>query len=198
MTAMPTSDSAQDLLLAKLRQKSVFFGDFTLASGAKSNYYIDCRLTTLDAEGACLVGQAMYGMIREEIERSGAKPVAVGGLTMGADPISVAIGMNSWMQNPSAPLQIFSVRKAPKAHGQTKLIEGNFKSGDSVVIVEDTVTSGDSTLKAIDAVEQAGGKVAMVAVLADRCQGGVEKIASRGYKVLALFKKDQLLAGREG
>jgi orotate phosphoribosyltransferase len=194
---MPSFESPQDLLLTKLRKKSVFFGEFTLASGAKSSYYIDCRLTTLDAEGACLVGRAMYAMIREEIERSGVTPVAVGGLTMGADPIAVAVGMNSWMQNPEAPLQIFSVRKAPKAHGQTKLIEGNFNAGDSVVIVEDTVTRGDSTLKAIEAVEQAGGKVAFVAVLVDRCEGGSEKIAGRGYKVLSLFKREQLLAGRE-
>ncbi len=195
---MPSSFAAdREHLLAKLRKLSVFFGEFTLSSGAKSNYYIDCRLTTMDAEGACLVGRTMHALIREELERGGGAATAIGGLTMGADPISVAIGMTSWMEKPEAPLQVFSVRKAPKAYGQTKLIEGNFHAGESVVIIEDTVTRGDSTLKAIEAVEQAGGKVALVAVLVDRGEGGCDKIRERGHRVVALFKREELIASRE-
>src|SRR6184192_1942443 len=99
-------DEAKAALLNLLQKKSVFHGDFTLSSGAKSNYYIDCRLTTFDPEGAWLVGQWMY---------------------------------SQWAKDAS-PLQVFSVRKSPKAHGQTKLIEGNFKKSDTVVVIDDVVT----------------------------------------------------------
>jgi orotate phosphoribosyltransferase len=89
-------------------------------------------------------------------------------------------------------LPAFSVRKAPKAHGQTKLIEGNFAAGDSVVVLDDVVTRGDSTLRAIESVEQAGGKVAFVAVLVDREEGGSDKIRARGHKLLCAFKRVEL------
>ncbi len=193
----PASDDRQSLL-DKLRQKSVFFGDFALSSGGRSSVYIDCRLTTLDAEGACLVGRTMYTLIREAIGQLGAAPRAVGGLTMGADPIAVAIGMTSHMENPKEPLQIFTVRKAPKAYGQTKLIEGNFEPGMPVVVLDDVVTRGDSTLKAIDAIESEGGKVSFVAILVDRCEGGREKIEARGYKVFSLFTQKELVEPKTG
>ena len=86
-------------LLAKLKEKSVFFGDFLLSSGGRSSFYIDCRLTTLDPEGACLVGRVMNAMIQREIEATGVPVAAVGGLTMGADPVALAIGMTSWMES---------------------------------------------------------------------------------------------------
>jgi len=185
-------DTDRAALLAKLKEKSVFFGDFTLASGAKSTFYIDCRLTTLDAEGATLVGRVLNAMIQREIAATGAPVKAVGGLTMGADPVALAIGMTSWMEQSPALLHVFSVRKAPKAHGQTKLIEGNFFTGDTVVVLDDVVTRGDSTLRAIESVEQAGGKVAFVAVLVDREEGGADKIRALGHKVLAAFKRVEL------
>ena len=193
---MSTLDFAQakSRLLQILRAKSVFFGDFTLASGAKSNYYIDCRLTTLDSEGAALVGQVGYTLISQKAKELNVSPTGVGGLTMGADPIALATGMHSFKQNPSAPLQPFVVRKAPKSHGQTKLIEGNFKSGDKVVVIDDVVTKGDSTIAAIEAVKREGGDVAFVAVLVDRQQGGREKIEALGYTVINAFTKDDLLA----
>jgi orotate phosphoribosyltransferase len=179
-------------LLAKLKEKSVFFGDFLLSSGGRSSFYIDCRLTTLDPEGACLVGSVMNAMIQEEIAALGLPVKAVGGLTMGADPVALAIGMTSWMEKSPRLLQVFSVRKAPKGHGQTKLIEGNFATGDTVVVLDDVVTRGDSTLKAIESVEQAGGKVAFVAVLVDRAEGGADKIRSLGHKVLPVFTRAEL------
>ena len=188
-------ESDRQSLLAKLKEKSVFFGDFALSSGGRSSFYIDCRLTTLDPQGACLVGRVMNAMIQREIEAGGSALQAVksvGGLTMGADPVALAIGMTSWMESSPKLLQVFSVRKAPKAHGQTKLIEGGFASGDTVIVLDDVVTRGDSTLKAIESVEQAGGKVAFVAVLVDREEGGSEKIRALGHKVLAAFKRVEL------
>jgi orotate phosphoribosyltransferase len=184
---------AKTRLLEILRQKSVFHGDFTLASGAKSTYYIDCRLTTLDSEAAWLVGQVLYTLIKERAQQLGVSVTGIGGLTMGADPIALATGMHSFLENPSSPLQPFVVRKAPKSHGQTRLIEGNFKAGSKVVVIDDVVTKGDSTIAAIDAVRREGGEVAFIAVLVDRQQGGRQKIEGLGLPVIAVFTKDDLL-----
>jgi orotate phosphoribosyltransferase len=112
---------------------------------------------------------------------------------MGADPLALAIGMYSQFVKDTKVLEVFSVRKAPKAHGQTKLIEGNFRKGQKVVVLDDVVTRGESTLKAIDAIEQEGGKIAFVVVLVDRQEGGRRKIEERGYTVYALFTKGELL-----
>ena len=190
----PDLSQAKARLLQILRAKSVFHGDFTLASGAKSNYYIDCRLTTLDAEAAALVGQVIYNLIQQRAQELKITIKGVGGLTMGADPIALATGMRSFQENPNSPIQPFVVRKAPKSHGQTKLIEGNFKAGDKVVVIDDVVTKGDSTIAAIEAVKREGGDVAFVVVLVDRQQGGREKIEAQGYSVLSVFTKDDLLS----
>lgn len=112
---------------------------------------------------------------------------------MGADPIALAVGMYSYFLKDHPPVRTFIVRKTPKTHGQAKLIEGNFKSGDSVVVIDDVVTKGDSTIAAIQAIEKEGGKVAFVAVLVDRRQGGREKIEALGHKVFAAFTKSELL-----
>ena len=194
---METKSSIDDLrseLLAVLRAKSVFHGDFTLSSGAKSKYYIDCRLPTLDARGAWLIGQLVHALIRREEKSRKLRSDAVGGLTMGADPVALATGMVSCRAGDAEALRIFCVRKAPKGHGQTKLIEGNFKAGDTVVVVDDVVTSGNSTITAIEAVVKEGGKVAFAVVLVDRKEGGREKIEAMGYPLLALFQREELLA----
>ena len=193
MDRMLSFDQARTELADLLRSKSVFHGDFTLSSGARSNYYLDCRLTTLDPKGAWLVGQTMHTLIRKEQAARNARIDALGGLTMGADPIGLAVGMySSWVND--APLQVFSVRKAPKGHGQTRLIEGNFRKGDTVVVLDDVVTSGESTIAAINAVVKEGGTVAFVAVLVDRQEGGRERIEALGYAVVSLFVRDELLA----
>lgn len=195
MTRMLNADpsNARAALLKILRRKSVFYGDFTLSSGAKSNYYIDCRLTTLDPEGAWLVGQSVHHLIRSEEAARGLKVNAVGGLTMGADPVALAAGIFSHFAKDTPPLQVFTVRKTPKAHGQTKLIEGNFKAGDSVVVIDDVITKGDSTIAALTAVEKEGGKVAFVVALVDRQEGGRARIESLGHPVASVFTKTDLL-----
>jgi orotate phosphoribosyltransferase len=190
---MLTFDQARSELSDLLRSKSVFHGDFTLSSGARSNYYLDCRLTTLDPNGAWLVGQTMHTLIRREQAARNSRIDAIGGLTMGADPIGLAVGMFSQWVKDASPLQVFSVRKAPKAHGQTKLIEGNFRKGDSVVVLDDVVTSGESTIAAINAVVKEGGTVAFVIVLVDRQEGGRRKIEALGHSVVSLFTRDELL-----
>lgn len=190
-------DEARTALLVLLRKKSVFHGEFTLSSGARSNYYIDCRLTTFDPAGAWLVGQLMHSLIRKEQAARNVNVAAVGGLTMGADPVALAVGMYSHCAKDAAPLQVFSVRKSPKAHGQTKLVEGNFKKGDTVVVIDDVVTRGESTIAAINAIEREGGTVAFAAVLVDRQEGGRQKIEAMGHPVVALFTKGELLGGPE-
>ena len=193
MFDLPDFKSANVELLALLRQLSVFTGDFTLASGAKSNYYIDCRLTTLHPKGAWLVGNLMRHLIFAELGKGNATIKAIGGLTMGADPISLAISIASYLHDPATAVNSFVVRKAPKSHGQTKLIEGEFKAGDRVVVIDDVITTGESTIKAIDAIVQAGGIVEFAAVLVDREQGGRQNIEAKGYRTIAAFTRSALL-----
>lgn len=197
MIAMPNIQEARTALANLLRAKSIFRGDFTLRSGAKSNYYIDCRLTTLDPQGAWLVGQLMHDLIRKEQAARGVNVVAVGGLTMGADPVALATGMYSHLAKDDPPFQVFTVRKTPKDHGTTKLIEGNFKKGDSVVVIDDVVTRGESTIAAINAVKNEGGAVAFAAVLVDRQEGGRQKIEEMGHRLVALFTRKELLGEEE-
>ena len=186
-----------DVLKARLREllreKSVFQGEFTLASGAKSDFYVDSRLTALDPEGAFLIGAVGWKLVKREAAKRGLKPAAIGGLTMGADPVSLAIALASYRDDPAEALQALTVRKSPKQHGRTKLIEGNFSPGMSVVVVDDVITTGGSTLKAIDAVEEANGQVGFVVVLVDRQEGGRENIEARGIDVVPLFTREELL-----
>jgi orotate phosphoribosyltransferase len=192
-----SNEQAKAELLQLLKQKSVFHGDFTLSSGATSKYYIDCRLTTMDGRGAWLVGLLMHSLIRREEAARGLRVQAIGGLTMGADPIALATAIYSQSAGDPAPLRAFSVRKAAKAHGQTKLIEGNFSKGDSVCVIDDVVTKGDSTIAAINSVNGEAGRVAFVAVLVDRQQGGREKIEAMGYRVVPLFTRDELVGAED-
>jgi orotate phosphoribosyltransferase len=192
---MMTNTKAKSELLAFLKAKSVFYGDFVLSSGARSSFYFDCKLTTLDPEGAWLVGQVMHSMIRAEAAARNLNVNSVGGLTMGADPIALAVGMYSARVDERPPLQTFIVRKTPKGHGQAKLIEGNFKPGDLVVVLEDVVTRGESTIQAINAVVKEGGKVAFVAVLVDRQEGGSQKIEAMGYPVISAFRREDIIQG---
>lgn len=190
---MPLPTASKSRLLEILKAKSVFFGDFVLASGARSNHYFDCRLTTLDPEGSWLVGNTVLDLIREAESARGLHAEAVGGLTMGADPISLAVGLVSHLRSPERALDVFVVRKSPKSHGQTKLVEGRSVQGRQVVVIDDVITRGDSTLKAVDAIEAEGGKVVLAAVLLDREEGGRAKIEARGIPVVSVFRKSDVL-----
>ncbi len=172
----------EELLLAR----SVRRGEFVLASGERSSYYIDCRLTTMSAEGLTLVGRAGLTAIRS----AGWDPNAIGGLTLGADPVAYAIAAASFATG--RPIDAFTVRKEPKEHGTRRLIEGNLEPGARAVVVEDVITSGGSALRAIDAVQGAGGQVAGVLALVDREQGGRERIEARGYHVVAITTAQRL------
>lgn len=191
MPEFPHTDPITNLYKI-LKEKSFFTGDFTLASGKKSNYYIDCRLTTLDPEGACLVGAAIRKTVNDKCNELGISIDSIGGLTLGADPIALSASMASYQAEDDKTLKPFVVRKAPKEHGKGKQIEGGFKEGDSVVALDDVITTGGSTLKAIEAIENEGGKVEFVLVLVDRQEGGKEIIEESGYKVFSLFTKDEL------
>lgn len=184
---------ATELLRGLLLKKSVMRGDFTLASGAKSDLYVDCRLTTLDAEGACLVGRVMHALLCEAEKATGVKVQGIGGLTMGADPVALAAAMYSHLSGEGVAVSAYSVRKAAKDHGRKKLVEGNFKEGDVVAVVDDVITTGGSTIKAIEQVEAEGGKVAFVLVLLDREEGGKANIEARGVKVFSAFTRSSLL-----
>lgn len=184
-----TATALKNLLL----EKSVRTGSFTLASGKTSDLYIDCRMTAMDPVGANLIGDLGWHAVRSKIHSEQLNIQAIGGMTLGADPISLAIGMTSATKNPTEMLQVFTVRKEPKGHGAGKRIEGNFKAGDNVIVVDDVITTGGSTLKAIDAIEAEGGKVAFVLVLVDREEGGRQAIEARGIHVIALFTRTSLL-----
>ena len=173
-------------LVALLRERSVRFGDFVLASGAHSSYYIDCRLTTMSAHGQILIGQLGLAAMRA----AGWRPRSVGGLTMGADPVSYAIAAAS--ANEAVPIDAFSVRKEAKLHGTGRLIEGNFAAGDAVVVIEDVITSGGSALTAVAAVRAAGATVLGVLAVVDRDAGGRAKIEAEGLSVIALISAREL------
>jgi orotate phosphoribosyltransferase len=178
--------SDADQLRRLLLERSVRLGDFVLASGQRSSYYIDCRPTTMSAEGQVLIGRLGLGTL----ETAGWHPRAVGGLTMGADPVAYAIAAASWSSN--RPIDAFSVRKETKDHGAGRLIEGNFQPGADVVVIEDVITSGGSAERAISAVVAAGGQVLGVLAVVDREQGGREHLAQLGYSVVSLTTTSKL------
>lgn len=169
-----------------LLERSVRRGDFVLASGQRSPYYIDCRLTTMSAEGQGLIGQLGWRAVVD----AGWRPRAVGGLTMGADPVAYAVAAASF--GTELVLDAFSVRKEAKTHGTGRVIEGCFVEGDSVVVVEDVITTGGSAQRAIAAVEEAGGRVLGVLAVVDREEGGRGALEREGRKVVALVRAGEL------
>lgn len=160
---------------------------FKLASGTMSNFYFNCKPTTLNSEGMYLTGNLLYDMIKS---RKSWKVKGVGGLTLGADPLANAIAYTSYIKG--EPLESFVVRKEPKKHGTMLWIEGNVKTGDKVVIVEDVITTGGSSKKAIDRARECGLKVLGVVVLIDRQEGGREVIEELGVPVHVLLTKEEI------
>jgi orotate phosphoribosyltransferase len=163
-----------------LMERSVKTGHFVLASGKTSNIYIDARLTTMSPEGMRLIGT----LALEKIQSAGWNPDSIGGLTLGADPVSFAISYAS--ADTEKPLRAFTVRKEPKTHGTGNLIEGPFSVHDRVVVIEDVITTGKSALQAIEAVRRLGADVAGVLAVVDREEGGIQTIRSSGCEVVAL------------
>lgn len=177
---------AERLLELALERGAIRYGDFTLSSGRKSSYYFDGRLLSLDPEGAHLIGNALLPLLAD------AGVAAVGGPTLGADPIVAAAAMASWQQG--TPLPAFIVRKEAKGHGMAQLIEGPLPAaGASVAIVDDTCTTGGSLFHAIAAAEDAGCTVGLALAVLDRNEGGSDAIRQRGYRFAAL-----LTAGEDG
>ena len=169
----------RDALEQLVREKALKFGDFTLASGKKAKFYLDCRQITLDSQGARLIGEGMLDLL------AGDMPDLVGGMAIGADPITAAILTLAGIRG--VPLRGVMVRKEPKQHGTGKLVEGPFHEGESIVIVEDVVTTGGSSLLAIERCEAVGLKVERVLAIIDRLEGGREAFAARGYDLTTLF-----------
>lgn len=188
-----TTSEARDELRQLLAERSVLIGDFTLKSGKKSNFYFDGRQTALHPRGARLIGQVVHALIREREASAGISIDAVGGLTMGADPLSVAVAIRSDLENDAKPLNALVVRKEPKDHGAGKQVEGPFQEGDVVAVVDDTITTAGSTLTAIEAIEREGGKVAFVVCLVDREEGGRENLEAKGYDFFPVFSKSEFL-----
>lgn len=173
-------------LVHLLATRSARRGQFTLASGRQSTLYIDARLTTMSPEGLVLIGALGLALIRKHWVAD-----SVGGLTLGADPISFAISYAS--ASTSAPLRAFTVRKEAKAHGTGKLIEGPFHPGDRTIIIEDVITSGSSALKAVSAVTSAGGSIGGVLAVVDREEGGRDAIEATGVPVISMVTATELL-----
>jgi orotate phosphoribosyltransferase len=183
--------SYRERLAKLLRTKSLVRGEFVLASGQKSDYYLDCRLTTLDPEGALLTGYCVL----ELLDEMGLKPDAIGGLSMGADPVVSATIVVSQIEE--RPLPGFLVRKEAKDHGRKRQIEGiDSLHGKKVAIVDDVLTTGGSTQEAIDAAAQEGADVIGVISLVDREQGGSEKLRAK-YNYSSVFTARELLAESE-
>lgn len=165
-------------LIDLIRTKALAFGDFTLASGKKASFYLDCRKVTLDSRGAQLIGAGMLELLQPNL------PPLVGGMAIGADPITAAILTTAGLQG--IDLRGVMVRKEAKQHGTGKFVEGPFAAGEEVAIVEDVVTTGGSSLLAIERCEAVGLKVRRVLAIVDRLEGGREAFTARGYELTSL------------
>lgn len=166
-------------LIALFREKALRFGSFTLASGKKASYYLDGKQVTLDPEGARLVGEGILDILQDDL------PAAVGGMSIGADPITAAVVTLSAIRG--TPLRGFMVRKESKGHGTNQFIEGPVKPGETVAIVEDVVTTGGSSLAAIERAEAFGLRVVRVIGIIDRMEGGGAAFAQKGYTFASLL-----------
>ncbi len=167
-----------------LKRNSLLFGDFTLASGRKSSFYFDSKRTTLLPEGAFLTAQEVLHVIREH----GIGATAIGGMTLGADPIVCPVAALSHLEGP--PMRAFIVRKDAKGHGTGRAIEGAPEPGTKVVVVDDVVTTAESTLRAIEASVAAGLDVVAVVCLVDREEGGSQRLS--GWPFYPIFRRSEI------
>ena len=175
----------RDELLELLVRHSLKKGEFTLASGKKSSYYINGKVTTLDSRGAYLVARTFLEMIADDV------PNAIGGLTLGADPIIGAMLAFAGMED--LDLRGFIVRKTPKSHGTQSRVEGPLKHGDRVAVIEDVVTTGGSALSAIEVINEYECEITKVLAIVDREEGGSENLREAGYRLESIFSIRELL-----
>lgn len=178
----------RERLLELLKKYSYQEGDFVLASGKKSDFYIDVRKTSLHAEGGMIIGELLVDLIQEQ----GWDIQGVGGMTLGADPLTTATGIAAYRRG--LPWTTFLVRKEPKDHGTGQQVEvaGDLKDGAKVIVLDDTITTGGSTLKAVRAMEKAGYEVVGATCVVDRSEGGVERLNSEGVHTVPLFRIEDL------
>jgi orotate phosphoribosyltransferase len=174
-------------LVRLLASRSVRRGTFILASGRESTHYVDARLTTMSPEGLALIGPLALNAVRA----CGWAADAVGGLTLGADPIAYAIALASVSSPPL--VRAFTVRKEAKQHGTGRLVEGPMREGDRVVVIEDVITTGGSALRASDAVRRAGATISGILALVDREEGGRAVLEGEGFEVNCLVTVSELL-----
>jgi orotate phosphoribosyltransferase len=166
-------------LMALVKERALRFGEFTLASGKKASYYLDGKQVTLDSDGARLVAEGILDLLGEPL------PTAVGGMAIGADPITAAVITMAAVRGQS--LKGVLIRKESKGHGTNRFIEGPVKPGDDLAIVEDVVTTGGSSLEAIERAEAFGLKIKCVLAIVDRMEGGAQAFAARGYRFASLL-----------
>jgi orotate phosphoribosyltransferase len=182
------SRSDRDKLFTLLFQRSFRYSEeptFKLTSGQMSSFYIDCKKVSLDPEGAFLIGQQIFDRIKQ-LPADG-----VGGMTLGADPIATAVSLVSYLKN--KPIPAFIVRKEPKGHGSEQQIEGELKAEAKVIVVEDVVTTGGSTVRTLEVLRKAGHTILKVIALIDRKEGGRERIAGEGAGFESLFTIDDFI-----
>ncbi len=175
-------------LIELVREKAFKYSEepvFKLVSGKMSNYYFNCKAVTLHPEGMYLIGNLIFDLIKDLNVKG------IGGLTLGADPIAYAVSYTSYLKG--KPIETFIVRKTPKSHGTQLWIEGNVKKGDKVVMIDDVITTGKSTIEAIDRAKDEGLNIIKVIALIDRQEGGQEAIEASGYKLVALITKDEVM-----
>jgi len=156
-------------------------GNFKLASGAASQFYFDMKKTMFDPEGAALIGEVLFDLVKNDgVEQ-------VGGLEIGAVPIATAVAMRSW---PEKPITAFFVRKEAKGHGTNRLIDGQYRDGAKTILFEDVTTTGGSVMRAVNAVRERGGTVAKIVTIVDRLEGAKATLAKEGIELVAVFTKE--------
>jgi orotate phosphoribosyltransferase len=158
---------------------------FKLVSGRVSNYYFNCKAVTLHPEGMYIIGNLIFELIKDTDVKG------VGGLTLGADPIAYAVAYTSFLKK--KPIEAFVVRKTAKSHGTMQWIEGNVQRGDRVVIVDDVITTGKSTIEAINRAKEEGLHIAKVIALIDRQEGGREAVAQLGFKLDSIITREEVM-----
>jgi len=189
------SSILKDRLIELIIEKAFKYSEepvFKLVSGRMSNYYFNCKAVTLNPEGMYLVGNLIFDLIKD-IDIKG-----IGGLTLGADPIAYAVAYTSYLKGKIEiesyrPIESFVVRKTPKPHGLMQWIEGNVKKGDRVAIVDDVITTGKSTIEAINRAKEAGLEIVKVIALIDRQEGGREAVETLGYKLDSITTREEVM-----